>query len=92
MTAPVQRVAHDAPKSPARDDVMKLASRCGPAAVDSCNEAALTERILAFRDRYNQDATPFDWTVDRTDLDALLDRPGPPEPATLPTAARPPTS
>ena len=35
---------------------------------------ALTERILAFQDRYNATATPFDWTFTRTDLDRLLDR------------------
>ena len=35
---------------------------------------ALTERILAFQDRYNATATPFDWKFTRTDLDRLLDR------------------
>jgi hypothetical protein len=35
---------------------------------------ALTERVLAFQDRYNATATPFDWTFTRTDLDRLLDR------------------
>ena len=35
---------------------------------------ALTERILAFQDRYNATATPFDWRFTRTDLDRLLDR------------------
>ena len=49
---------------------------------------ALTERILAFQDRYNATATPFDWTFTRTDLDRLLDaspptRPPPPSRAPL---------
>ena len=35
---------------------------------------ALTERVLAFQDRYNATATPFDWTFTRTDLDRLLER------------------
>jgi transposase len=48
----------------------------------------LADRILAFQDRYNQAATPFDWTFTRTDLRALLDRIGPIEQTTnLPTAA-----
>jgi hypothetical protein len=34
----------------------------------------LTERVLAFQDRYNATATPFDWRFTRTDLDRLLDR------------------
>lgn len=48
---------------------------------------ALAERILAFQDRYNQAATPFDWTFTRTDLRALLDRIGPPEQSTALTTA-----
>lgn len=49
---------------------------------------ALAERILAFQDRYNRAATPFDWTFDRTDLHALLDRIRPTEQnITIPTAA-----
>jgi transposase len=35
---------------------------------------ALTERVLAFQDRYNATATPFDWRFTRTDLDRFLDR------------------
>ena len=56
--------------------------------VDFADLNALADRILAFQDRYNQTATPFDWTFTRTDLHALLDRIGPPEQTlTLPTAA-----
>lgn len=35
---------------------------------------ALPERVLAFQDRYNATAIPFDWRFTRTDLDHLLDR------------------
>ena len=56
--------------------------------VDFADLDALAERILAFQDRYNRAATPFDWTFTRTDLRALLDRIGPPEQtAALTTAA-----
>ena len=56
--------------------------------VDFPDLDALAQRILAFQDRYNQAATPFDWTFTRTDLRALLDRIGPPEKTTaLQTAA-----
>jgi transposase len=56
--------------------------------VDFADLDALADRILAFQDRYNRTATPFDWTFTRTDLHALLDRLGPPEQTpTLPTAA-----
>ena len=56
--------------------------------VDFADLDALAERILAFQDRYNQAATPFDWTFDRRDLRALLERIGPTEPSsTLTTAA-----
>jgi DDE superfamily endonuclease/Homeodomain-like domain len=49
---------------------------------------ALADRILAFQDRYNRAATPFDWTFTRTDLRTLLDRLGPAEQSiTHPTAA-----
>ncbi len=34
---------------------------------------ALAERVLAFQDRYNARANPFDWTT-RDDLNALLHR------------------
>ena len=58
------------------------------APVDFADLDALAERILAFQDRYNRAATPFDWTFNRTDLRALLDRIGPPEQTgTLTTAA-----
>ena len=56
--------------------------------VDFTDLDALADRILAFQDRYNQTATPFDWTFTRTDLHALLDRLGPADQTpTLPTAA-----
>jgi hypothetical protein len=42
---------------------------------------ALTARILAFQDRYNATATPFDWRFTRTDLDKLLQRIAAHEPA-----------
>jgi len=42
---------------------------------------ALTARILAFQDRYNATATPFDWRFTRTDLDRLLQRIAAHEPA-----------
>jgi hypothetical protein len=35
---------------------------------------ALAVRILAFQDRYNATATPFDWCFTRADLDRLLQR------------------
>jgi hypothetical protein len=31
----------------------------------------LTKRIIAFQDRYNTTATPFDWTYIRDDLNAF---------------------
>lgn len=56
--------------------------------IDFADLDALAERILAFQDRYNQAATPFDWTFDRRDLHALLDRITPTEHSgTLTTAA-----
>jgi transposase len=56
--------------------------------IDFADLDALADRILAFQDRYNQAATPFDWTFTRTDLRALLDRLGPAEQSVaLPTAA-----
>ena len=42
---------------------------------------ALTARILAFQDRYNATATPFDWRFTRTDVDRLLQRIAAHEPA-----------
>jgi DDE superfamily endonuclease len=54
---------------------------------------ALAERILAFQDRYNTTATPFDWTFTQTDLRALLDRTDtPPSIQMPPAAASPPTN
>ena len=35
---------------------------------------ALAERILAFQNRYNTTASPFDWTYTTTDLNAYLNR------------------
>jgi hypothetical protein len=56
--------------------------------IDFTDLDALADRILAFQNRYNRAATPFDWTFTRTDLHALLDRLGPPEQTpTLPAAA-----
>lgn len=34
----------------------------------------LAERVLAFQDRYNNNATPFDWTYTRDDLNRFLAR------------------
>jgi transposase len=42
--------------------------------VDFADLDALAARILAFQDRYNASATPFDWTFTRADLRALLAR------------------
>jgi hypothetical protein len=42
---------------------------------------ALTARILAFQDRYNATATPFDWRFTRTDLNRFLQRIAAHEPA-----------
>ena len=36
---------------------------------------ALAARIMAFQERYNAAATPFDWTYTRTDLNHFLTRP-----------------
>jgi transposase len=56
--------------------------------VDFADLDALAERVLAFQDRYNRAATPFDWTFNRTDLRALLNRFGPAKQSiALPTAA-----
>jgi hypothetical protein len=56
--------------------------------VDLADLDAPATRILAFQDRYNLSAEPFDSTFNRADLRALLDRAGPAEPTTpLPTAA-----
>lgn len=55
--------------------------------VDFADLDALAARILAFQDRYNRSATPFDWTFTRTDLHALLDRIGPAEQNTTQPAA-----
>jgi hypothetical protein len=34
----------------------------------------LAERLLAFQDRYNATAEPFDWHYGRKSLDRLLER------------------
>ena len=34
----------------------------------------LAERVLAFQDRYNSTAKPFDWTYTRADLNGFLHR------------------
>jgi hypothetical protein len=47
----------------------------------------LTARILAFQDRYNATATPFDWRFTRTDLDRLLQRIAAHEPVPEPAPA-----
>jgi len=47
--------------------------------VDFADLDALADRILAFQDRYNRAATPFDWTFTRRDLHAMLNRIGPSE-------------
>jgi transposase len=52
--------------------------------VDFADLDALAQRILAFQDRYNRAAAPFDWTFTRRDLHAMLDRVGPTE-QTIPT-------
>ncbi len=49
---------------------------------------ALAERILAFEDRYNATATPFDWRFTRDDLDRLLERIAAHEAATQASNAR----
>jgi hypothetical protein len=36
--------------------------------------AALEARLLAFQDRYNATASPFDWRYTKTDLNAYLKR------------------
>ena len=36
----------------------------------------LAERVLAFQERYNHAAEPFDWTYTRDDLNAFLRRLG----------------
>ncbi len=41
---------------------------------DFANLDDLATRILAFQDRYNTTATPFDWRYTRNDLNAFLTR------------------
>lgn len=48
---------------------------------------ALAARILAFQDRYNATATPFDWRFTRTDLTELCRRIDAHQPANLALAA-----
>jgi DDE superfamily endonuclease len=55
--------------------------------VDFADLEALAEQILTFQERYNQTATPFDWTFTRHNLRALLDRIGPHEHPNILTAA-----
>jgi hypothetical protein len=55
--------------------------------VDFADLNALADRILAFQDRYNATAKPFDWTFTRTDLQALADRMDLPHPTELTPAA-----
>jgi hypothetical protein len=55
--------------------------------VDFADLDDLAARILAFEDRYNRTATPFDWTFTRTDLRALLDRMDTTRPITTTPAA-----
>jgi transposase len=55
--------------------------------VDFADLTALADRILAFQDRYNRAAEPFDWTFTRTDLRALFDRLDTPRPITAVTLA-----
>jgi hypothetical protein len=43
---------------------------------DFADLADLAKRILAFQDRYNATAEPFDWTYTRADLNAFLKRLG----------------
>ena len=55
---------------------------------DFATTAQLTAALLAFIDRYNQTARPFNWKFTATDLARLLQRiSAPPEPASLPQAA-----
>jgi hypothetical protein len=42
--------------------------------IDFADLDDLTHRILAFQDRYNATATPFDWRYSRADLNAFLRR------------------
>jgi transposase len=51
----------------------------------------LAARVLAFQDRYNTTASPFDWTYTRADLNAFLKRLDKYEPLASPLAA-PPTN
>lgn len=46
----------------------------------------LADRILAFQNRYNHTATPFDWTYTRVDLNTFLSR-LPQTDSAVPTAA-----
>jgi hypothetical protein len=43
-----------------------------PQDFDDLNE--LADRLLAFQDRYNDTAEPFDWRFTRKSLDRLLER------------------
>ena len=55
---------------------------------DFATTAQLAATLLAFIDRYNHSAQPFNWKFTATDLARLLQRiSAPPEPASLPQAA-----
>jgi hypothetical protein len=41
---------------------------------DFTNPEELTQRLLAFQDRYNATGEPFDWHFGRKSLDRLLER------------------
>ena len=45
-----------------------------PSMVDFADLDALAERVLAFQERYNTQAAPFDWTYTRHDLNTFLRR------------------
>ena len=54
---------------------------------DFADLAILARQILAFEDRYNAAATPFDWKFTRTDLNQLLNRLARHDPAAPPPLA-----
>jgi transposase len=54
---------------------------------DFASTDQLATTLLAFIDRYNQTAQPFNWKFTATDLTSLLERINGHEPATLPKAA-----
>jgi len=54
---------------------------------DFADLGTLARQILAFEDRYNAAATPFDWKFTRTDLNQLLNRLAQHDPAAPPPLA-----